>query len=80
MMLDGVEYMTGAEMAAHHGLMPSALYRILRADAKLPPDARRIKGAFKMGEGKGGTWLIPRSVALAWRPRGRGRPPEVGDS
>lgn len=62
------------EMAAMHDMSPNAIYIILRADQKLPPDQRRIQGAEKVGSKYRGEWRIPRESAENFQRSAAGRP------
>jgi hypothetical protein len=64
------------EMAAMHDMDVTNVYRILRADQKLPPDERRIQGAYKVGTKFRGDWRIPREGAENFQRSTRGRKPD----
>jgi hypothetical protein len=69
-----VATVTLEEMAAMHDVSRKTISRHLNADQALPPDQRRIPGAYFVGAGKMGVWYIPLDVAKAWTPGKAGRP------
>lgn len=77
--LPEASYLSVQEMAARQGIDENTLQRILRADQALPPNQRRVPGAFKVGSERRGEWRIPREVAETWTrdPRGRKRNKEA---
>lgn len=68
------ETVTLEEMAAMHGVARKTISRHLNADQALPPDERRLPGAYFVGAGNMGVWHIPLDVAKAWTPGKAGRP------
>jgi hypothetical protein len=66
--------LTVEAFARMHGMSINNVHLILRADLQRPDHEKRLPGAYKLGEGRRGIWLIPRSTAEAFVRGNAGRP------